>query len=282
MSIRSEDTFLTGYVMFDRLPGFAEVEVVENARVALHSKLDGELPPGVSFTFAGNYENQVRAVKTLKFILPLTLLLIFVIIYFCFSSTTVTIIVFCNVFMAWAGGFLFIWLWGQPWFLDFVLMGSNVREVFRMGEVNLSIAVWVGFLALFGIATDDGVIMATYVRERLFAVRPATTAELRRTIVEAAGRRIRPCLMTTATTVLALLPVLTSTGRGSEIMAPLALPVLGGMAFVQVSVFIVPVLFCMLEEFKMSFGFGSHYCGSRQSDPAPSTYTPIQEGDASP
>jgi Cu(I)/Ag(I) efflux system membrane protein CusA/SilA len=251
MSIRSEDTFLTGYVMFDRQAGFAEVDVVENARAALQAELDPSLPTGVSYRFAGNYENQLRAAETLRVILPLTMLLIFLIIYLCFRSTVVTLIVFCNVFVAWAGGFLLIWLWGQPWFMDVDVFGASLREVFRMGPVNLSIAVWVGFLALFGIATDDGVIVATYIRESLASNPVDTIGQLRDAIVKAGRRRIRPCLMTTATTVLALLPVLTSTGRGSEIMTPLALPVFGGMLFVQISVFVVPVLYCAFEEIKL-------------------------------
>jgi copper/silver efflux system protein len=252
MNIRSEDTFLVGYVLFDGLPGFGEVEVVENARAALREELEAELPPGVSYAFAGNYENQVRAAETLRLILPLTLLLIFVIIYLCFRSTAVTLMIFCNVFVAWSGGFMFLWLWGQPWFMDFALFGANIREVFLMGEVNLSIAVWVGFLALFGIATDDGVIMATYIRESLAANPTNTARQLRLAIIEAAARRIRPCLMTSATTILALLPVLTSTGKGSEIMTPLAIPVFGGMLVVMISVFVVPTLYCAMEELKLS------------------------------
>jgi Cu(I)/Ag(I) efflux system membrane protein CusA/SilA len=252
MSIRSEDTFLVGYVLFDRMDGFAEVDVVENARAALRAELDPELPAGVSYNFAGNYESQIRAAKTLQLILPLTLLLIFVILYLCFRSTVMTFMIFSNVFVAWSGGFIFLWLWAQPWFMDFMVLGSNLREVFHMGEMNLSIAVWVGFLALFGLATDDGVIMATYIREGLEAKPPTNVAQLRATIINAAKRRIRPCLMTSATTILALLPVMTSPGKGSEIMTPLAIPLFGGMSLVMISVFVVPVLYCALEEFKMA------------------------------
>ncbi|MBX3730374.1 MAG: efflux RND transporter permease subunit [Candidatus Sumerlaeia bacterium] len=251
MSIRSEDTFLVGYVLFDRQAGFPEVEVVENARAALRTQLDSELPPGVSYTFAGAYENQVRAARTLALILPLTLLLIFLILYLQFRSTAVTLLIFLNVFVAWSGGFLFLWLWAQPWFMDIAVFESNIREIFRMGHVNLSIAVWVGFLALFGIATDDGVIMATYIRQSLDNRPTTSVAEVREAIVEAARRRIRPCLMTSATTILALLPVLTSTGKGSEIMTPLAIPVFGGMLVVMVSVFVVPTLYAAIEEWKL-------------------------------
>lgn len=273
MSIRSENTFLTGYVLFDRTAGHAEVEAVENARAALREHLDGDLPRGVSYSFAGSFENQVRAAETLALILPLTLLLIFVIIYLAFRSTAVTMFIFCNVFMAWSGGFLLLWLWGQPWFMDVAVFGANIREIFRMGEVNLSIAVWVGFLALFGIATDDGVIMATYIRESLRRNPTGTVPQLRAAIIEAARRRIRPCLMTSATTILALLPVLTSTGRGSEIMTPLALPVFGGMLFVQVSVFVVPTLYCAMEELKLAVAEARQRHGSHPAAKAESPTT---------
>ncbi len=251
-SIKSEDTFLVGYVLFDKQEGHAETDVVENARAVLQSQLDPELPAGVSYEFAGSYQNQVRAARTLALVLPLALLLIFLILYMQFQSVAVTMLVFSNVFVAWSGGFVFLWLWSQPWFLDVAVFGANLRDIFHMGEVNLSVAVWVGFLALFGIATDDGVIMATYIRQS-FAVHPANTArEIRAAIIHAARRRIRPCLMTSATTILALLPVLTSTGKGSEIMAPLAIPVFGGMLVVLVSVFVVPTLYSAMEEMRLS------------------------------
>ncbi|MDX1970917.1 MAG: efflux RND transporter permease subunit [Candidatus Sumerlaeia bacterium] len=253
MSIRSEDTFLTGYVMFDRQPGYAEVDVVENARRALSEQLDHNLPAGVSYRFAGAYENQVRAAATLRLILPLTLLLIFLIIYFSFRSTLVTFMIFSDVLVSWSGGFLLLWLWGQPWFLDVVLFETNIRELFNMGPVNLTIAVWVGFLALFGIATDDGVLVATFIRQRLGEMAPSSVEELRSAIVDAGKRRIRPCLMTSATTILSMLPIFTAPGKGSEIMIPLSIPLFGGMLVSMLSNFMVPVLYCMMEETKLLF-----------------------------
>ncbi len=250
-SIKSEDTFLVGYVLFDKQEGFAETNVVESAQMALRENLGPTLPPGVSYEFAGSYENQARAAKTLSLVLPLALLLIFLVLYLQFRSTYVTLLIFVNVLVAWSGGFIFLWLWSQPWFFDFTLFGTNMRDLFHMGEVNLSIAVWVGFLALFGIATDDGVIMATYIRDSLRNNPTKTIAQLREAIVEAGKRRIRPCLMTSATSILALLPVLTSTGKGSDIMAPLAIPVFGGMLIVQISVFVVPTLYSAYEEMKL-------------------------------
>lgn len=141
-----------------------------------------------------------------------------------------------------------LWLYNQPWFLDFSLFDTNLRALFQVREVNLSVAVWVGFLALFGVATDDGVIMCTYL-EQLFKERaPKTIAEIRSVTLEAGLKRIRPALMTVSTTLLALLPVLTSSGRGSDIMIPMAIPSFGGMTVVLITVFVVPVLYCLFKE----------------------------------
>ena len=122
-----------------------------------------------------------------------------------------------------------------------------------MQTINLSVGVWVGFLALFGIASDDGVIMATYIDQRLDAAPSETVADIRARILEAGSKRVRPAMMTIATTILALLPVLTSTGRGSDVMIPMAIPTFGGMLFGIVTVFVVPVLYCSMEEFRIRF-----------------------------
>ena len=253
--IRSEDTFLTAYVTFGGQAGIAEVEVVEQAQAFLQAQIDaGELlvPRGVNWKFAGNYEHQLRAARTLSIVLPVALMLIFLILYFQFRSVITTLIVFSGIAVAWAGGFMLVWLYGEPWFANFSLFDTNMRELFQMGTINLSVAVWVGFLALFGIAVDNGVVLATYLRQS-FEQRPTETMpELRAAIVAAGERRVRPCLMTTATTVLALLPVLTSTGRGSDIMIPMAIPSVGGMAFVLLTMFTVPVLYCLAEELKLA------------------------------
>jgi Cu(I)/Ag(I) efflux system membrane protein CusA/SilA len=144
-----------------------------------------------------------------------------------------------------------IWLYGQGWFLNFELFGQNLRDVFQMGTVNLSVAVWVGFIALFGIAADGGVVMATYLDQLYDRKRPSSLQELREVVVEASSRRIRPTLMTTATTILALLPVLTSTGRGSDIMVPMAIPSVGGMLLQVITLFVVPVLYFIWKEFQL-------------------------------
>ncbi len=246
--IKSEDTFPIGYVLFDKQPGRAEVDVVENARRYLAERLDPLLPDGVSYQFAGTYENQLRAVRTLSIVVPMSLFAIFLILYLQFRSVLSTSLVFSGVIVAWAGGFLMIWLYGQPWFLNFDVLGVSMRELFQVHPINMSVAVWVGFLALFGIAEDDGVVMLTYIKQSFERHRPETVAEIREAIVAAGQRRIRPCLMTTATTILALLPVLTSHGKGADIMVPMAIPSFGGMAIELVTLFVVPVVYCGMME----------------------------------
>ncbi|MFT7072475.1 efflux RND transporter permease subunit [Patiriisocius sp. Uisw_017] len=252
--IKSEDTFLIGYVLFDKLDGFAEVGVVENAQALIQSKIDsGELivPKGVNYQFTGTYENQIRAEKTLSVVVPLALIIIFLILYFQFRSVATSLMVFTGIAVAFAGGFIMIWLYGQDWFLNINFFGENLRELFQMHTINLSVAVWVGFIALFGIATDDGVVMATYLTQTFDRNKPTNKTAIRASIVEAGEKRIRPCLMTTATTILALLPVLTSTGRGSDIMIPMAIPSFGGMLIALITLFVVPVLYSWKQEIQL-------------------------------
>ncbi|MDB4291829.1 efflux RND transporter permease subunit [Maribacter sp.] len=252
--IKSEDTFLIGYVLFDKLDGFAEVDVVENAQALIKEKIAaGELtvPKGISYKFTGTYENQLRAEKTLSVVVPLALAIIFLILYFQFKSVSTSLMVFTGITVAFAGGFIMIWLYGQDWFFNFNLFGENMRDLFNMKTVNLSVAVWVGFIALFGIATDDGVVMATYLTQTFERDKPTDEKGIRHSALEAAKKRIRPCLMTTVTTILALLPVLTSTGKGSDIMIPMAIPIFGGMVIDITSYFIVPVLYSWKKEFQL-------------------------------
>jgi len=252
--IKSEDTFLIGYVLFDKLDGFAEVDVVENAQALIQENIDnGSLvvPQGVSYRFTGTYENQLRAEKTLSVVVPLCLLVIFLILYFQFRSVSTSLMVFTAIAVAFAGGFIMIWLYGQDWFFNFSFFGENLRDLFNMKTINLSVAVWVGFIALFGIATDDGVVMATYLDQSFKSNEPDNKKGIRLATLEAAGKRIRPCLMTTVTTVLALLPVLTSTGKGSDIMIPMAIPIFGGMIIDVTSYFLLPVLYSWKKEYQL-------------------------------
>ena len=129
-----------------------------------------------------------------------------------------------------------------------------MRELFQVHSINLSVAVWVGFLALFGIASDDGVVIATYLDESFRKDRITDAQHAREATVAAGMRRVRPCLMTTATTILALIPVLTSTGRGSDIMVPMAIPSFGGMTIAIMTMLVVPVLYCSAMEWKLKLG----------------------------
>ncbi|MGF7138885.1 efflux RND transporter permease subunit [Roseimarinus sediminis] len=253
-AIKSEETFLVGYVLFDKKEGFSEVGVVNDAQRAIQARIDsGELsvPAGISYKFSGSYENQVRAEKRLSIIVPLVLVIVFLILYFQFKSVATSLMVFSGIAMAFSGGFMMLWLYEQGWFIDFTLFGTNMRELFQMHTINLSVAVWVGFIALFGIATDDGVLMATYLDQSFARNKTDHLKGIRAAVIEAGQRRIKPAAMTSATTIIALLPILTSTGRGSDIMIPMAIPAFGGMIFAAVTYFIVPVLYSMREEQKL-------------------------------
>jgi copper/silver efflux system protein len=254
-AIKSEETFLVGYVLFDKNEGFSEVGVVEDARNSIQERIDSgslNVPAGVSYKFSGSYENQVRAEKRLSIIVPLVLAIVFLILYFQFKSVTTSLMVFSGIAMAFSGGFLMLWFYGQGWFLDFNLFETNMRELFQMHTINLSVAVWVGFIALFGIATDDGVLMATYLDQSFARNKTDHLKGIRAAVVEAGQRRIKPAVMTSATTIIALLPILTSTGRGADIMIPMAIPAFGGMIFAAITYFIVPVLYSWREERKLA------------------------------
>jgi len=253
-AIKSEDGFLVGYVLFDKEDGFSEVEVIENAQDYFSSKIEqGDLnvPTGISYKFAGNYEAQIKSNDRLKLVIPIALAIIFLILYFHFKSIATTFFVFSGVFVAFSGGFIMIWLYGQDWFMDFQFFGANMRDLFQVQTINLSVAVWVGFLALFGIATDDGVLVASFLKESFKKRQPTSVKEIQDAIVEGGKRRVKPAMMTTATTILALLPVLTSTGKGADIMLPMAIPSFGGMVLNVVTMFTVPVMYCVWKEMQL-------------------------------
>ncbi len=252
--IKSEDTFLVGYVIFDKRDGYAETQIVDLINDVLDQKIaSGELniPAGVSYEFAGNYQNQVRAEARLAIVIPIVLVVIFLILYFQFKSVAVSLMVFSGVAVAFGGGFLMLWLYGREGFMDFSLFGTNMRDLFQIAPLNLSVAVWVGFIALFGIATDDGVLMATYLDQSFDQEKELDKMSIKARVIEAGKKRVRPCLMTTATTLLALLPILTSTGRGSDVMIPMAIPSFGGMLIALITLFVVPVLYSFYMELRM-------------------------------
>ena len=254
-AIKGEDTMLVGYVLFDAERGQTAVDVVEAARDYLDEKLAvGELvlPAGTEMpTFIGEYQNQVRAARTLALVIPLAMTLIFIILYLQFRDVLRTLSIFTGVAVATSGAFILLYVYSVGWVGDIPLFGVEARDVFQMGTVNLSVAVWVGVIALMGIATDDEVVMTSYLNQVFRERRTRTKQEIRDATVEAGLRRVRPCLMTTATAMLALLPVLTSTGRGSDVMVPMAIPTFGGMILSVISLYFIPVTYSLIEEFKL-------------------------------
>ena len=249
--IKSEDTFLTGYVIFDKKENYTEIDAVEQAEQLIKTKIElGTLivPAGLSYRFTGNYENELRASKRLMIVIPVAMLIIFMILYLQFRSTVLAIMIFSGVFVAISGGFIMIWLYGQDWFLRFDIFGVNMQDLFQIQTINLSVAVWVGFIALMGIATDDGVLIGTYLQQVFKNEKPQTIQQVRDAVLHAGIKRVRPAVMTTATTIIALIPVLTATGKGSDIMIPMAIPSFGGMIIQVMTMFVVPVLYSMWKE----------------------------------
>jgi len=173
------------------------------------------------------------------------------ILYFQFKSVATTTMIFSGLIVAFSGGFIMLWLYSQPGFLDFSVGGINIRDLFQIHTVNLSVAVWVGFIALFGVATDDGVLMGTYLTQLFAKEKPNTLEKVRAAVLVAATKRVRPAVLTTATTIIALIPILTSQGKGSDIMGPMAIPLFGGMLIEVMTMFIMPVLYCMWQERKI-------------------------------
>lgn len=225
--IQSENGMLRSVVLLnvkDRdLLGF-----VEEAKSHLEKTI--ALPPGYSMEWAGQYENQVRASKRLMILVPLSILINILILYIGFQSFKDSAIVLTAIPVAVSGGITLLWLLGA----------------------NTSVAVWVGFIALFGIAVDDGVVMIDYIRQEMVRLKPKTIEELHNVILNAGAKRIRPMLMTTVTTLIALIPIMWATGAGSEVMKPMAIPTLGGMLVVSITVFVVPSLFAFFEERKIN------------------------------
>ena len=136
-----------------------------------------------------------------------------------------------------------------------------------MMSVEMNTAIWIGFIALFGIAVDDGVVMATYLEQTFRRRRPGSVAETRAATVNAGRRRIRPCLMTAVTTFAGLVPVMMATGRGADVAQAMALPVFAGMFIELVSLFVVPVLYCGYAELKLNLGAThDHWAASARLD----------------
>ena len=226
--IRDEDGQLTGYVYIDLnttdYGGF-----VNQASQMLRQKL--QLPAGYTYQWSGEYEFQLRAKERLKLILPVVFFVIFMLLYMVFHSLTEAMVLIFPTFYAMTGGLILQWLLGY----------------------NFSVAVWVGYIALFGIAVETGVVMVVYLHEsldkRIASDRPLTEADIHEAAIEGAVQRLRPKLMTVSAVLASLIPILWASGIGSDVMKPIAAPMVGGMITSTIHVLIlVPVFFVLMKE----------------------------------
>lgn len=250
----TENGALVTWVMFSPREDIAVQTLVHQVESDLREAVRrGELTidDGVRLDFVGSYESSLRAAARLKLLIPIALLIIFMLLKIQLKDTIVAVMVFTSVAIAASGGMIWLWLYGQPGFMDFSITGLHLRDIFHIQTTHLSVAVWVGFIALAGIAADDSVLMATWLQERFRASTPTTVEDIRAHVLDVGLRRLRPCLMTTATTLLALLPVLTSKGTGSDVMIPMAIPVFGGSLFALITLFVTPVLYSAWQERKL-------------------------------
>jgi Cu(I)/Ag(I) efflux system membrane protein CusA/SilA len=225
--IRDEEGALTGYVYLDLKTkdygGF-----VNQANKLLRERL--VLPAGYSYRWAGEYEFELRAKERLKFILPVVFFIIFLLLYLVFNSAAEAAVLIFPTLYAMSGGLLLQWILGY----------------------NFSVAVWVGYIALFGIAVETGVVMVVYLHEalqhRLADPRPLTPADIEQAAIDGAVQRLRPKLMTVTAVILSLAPILWESGIGSDVMKPIAAPIVGGMITSTIHVLIlVPVFFLLLK-----------------------------------
>ena len=245
--LKSENGLLVGYVTLNTRDR-DEVSVVEDAEAILQREKQRSdeliaagradeatliVPAGYYWQWGGQFESHRRATQRLSWLVPLVLLSMFIMIYMGLGRWWMALIVFFGILVSASGGFLMLYFW----------------------DANLSVAVWVGFIALFGVVDDAAVVMLDFLQARFKEVRPRSVREIRETVVEAALQRFRPMLMSTATTVIGLMPVLMVTGRGSDVMRPMAIPSVGGMTVQIITLFIAPCLFCLAMEWEFKRGW---------------------------
>ncbi|MCH8045115.1 MAG: efflux RND transporter permease subunit [Planctomycetes bacterium] len=249
-AINSENARLVAHVAFAPTGAAGDLETVEAVMADLdRARDDGtlQLPPGTfEWEPVGSFENQIEANQRLMWLVPLVILVNVFIIYLQFRRLAITLAIFTGIPVAFGGGM--------------ILLG--------LVDIEMNTAIWVGFIALFGIAVDDGVVIATYLDQTFRRRNLKTIADLRAATVEAGLKRIRPCLMTTFTTLAALVPVLMATGRGANVARAMALPVFGGMCVELVTLFVLPVVYCGYKEFKMKAGLRDDDSEASESDVA--------------
>lgn len=228
--VKSEDGLLVIYVLFNAR-GRDVVGLVEEAKKVVLEKVD--FPPGYFIQWSGQYEHQMRAKKTLQFIMPIVILIMFMLLYITYNSFADTLIIMLAVPAALTGGMIMLYFMGY----------------------NFSVAVWVGFIALFGMAVETGVVMVVFLREALEKKGVENikgVEDVTEVIMEGASLRLRPKLLTESTTFLALFPMLWATGTGAEIMRPLAVPIIGGVVTSDmVILLVIPVLYHMWTEWSL-------------------------------
>ena len=235
-AINSEDARLVAHVSFSPAGAIGDLETVDSVMKSLRTaRENGDLAfPDGNFELqpVGSFENQIEANRRLMWLVPTVLLINFFLHYLHFRNIPISLVVFSGIPVSFAGGMVAV-----------AVMG-----------VDMNTAIWVGFIALFGLAADDGIVIASYIKQVLERREIRTIPELREAIYKAGLKRIRPCVMTTVTTLVALIPVLVSTGRGADVARAMALPVFGGMLIEPFTSFIVPTMYCAYMEFKLNLG----------------------------
>ncbi|MCG8404843.1 MAG: efflux RND transporter permease subunit [Phycisphaerales bacterium] len=250
MSVRREGAKFVSYVTMNNV-GIDETALVDRGQAIIdQARIDGtlKLPEGITMKWAGSYERNLRAKERLSLLIPLVLVINFVLIYMQFGRFSLTFVVFLAIPVAFAGGFILLEHW--PGIQNALYLTGLMDRGFEGDAMYLTVAVWVGFIALFGIAVDDGIVVGTYLDQTFGREKITRFEDIEERVVEAGLRRIRPCLMTTLTTLVALVPVILSTGRGSDVMTPMAIPVFGGMVVAVITLFIVPTCYCGLKQVK--------------------------------
>ncbi len=231
--IRDEDALLTGYVYID-VAGRDIGGYVEEAKKVIKEKL--KLPPGYSLSWSGQYEFQLRAKERLKILLPIVFFVIFILLYMTFRSVSESIILMIAVIYAMTGGVILQYLLGY----------------------NFSVAVWVGYIALYGIAVETGVVMIIYLHEALnkrLKRGDITRQDIHEATVEGSVLRLRPKLMTVGTTLIGLAPIMWSSGVGADVMKPIAAPIIGGLLTSTIHVLIItPIIFALVKERELKKG----------------------------
>jgi Cu(I)/Ag(I) efflux system membrane protein CusA/SilA len=216
--IKSENGQLLNYVTLN-VRGRDMVGFVEEAQRVVREKVS--LPESVHLEWTGQFEHQIRAASTLRFIFPAVIVLIFVILYLTYRDLADASLMMLAVPEALAGGIFFLF------FFPKIMGGWDAKPI------DFSVAVWVGFIACFGMATETGIIMLVYLREAIDKrgglEKIPSLEELRQAVIDGAVHRLRPKLLTEGVAIIAIFPMVFATGVGGEILAPMALPVLGGL-----------------------------------------------------